>query len=130
MPDAHALLAVAAGAAVGGVLRYLVTLWSAEHWGSDFPWGTLLVNLTGALLIGFGLTLLLTALRLNPAWRLLLITGCLGGYTTFSSYVWEALTLVQAGDFGRAALYVAGSNVLGLAVVWAGAAAAQRFTSS
>lgn len=130
MPDAHSLVAVAAGAALGGVLRYLVTLWSAERWGSDFPWGTLLVNLSGALLIGFGLTLLLASLRLNPAWRLLLITGCLGGYTTFSSYVWEALTLAQAGEVGRAALYVVGSNVLGLAAVWAGVAAAQRFTSS
>jgi len=128
MPDAHSLLAVGFGAALGGVARYLVSLWSAERWGSDFPYGTLLVNVTGALLIGFGLTLLLATLRLNPAWRLLLITGCLGGYTTFSSYAWEALTLAQAGDYARAAAYVVGSNLLGLAAVWAGAWVAQRFT--
>lgn len=130
MPDLPSLAAVGFGAALGGVLRHLVSLWSAERWGSDFPYGTLLVNVTGAFLIGVGLTVLLASVRLNPAWRLFLITGCLGGYTTFSSYAWEALSLAQAGDYARFALYVVGSNLLGLAGVWAGAALAERLVIS
>ena len=82
------------------------------RWGWTFPWGTLAVNLTGSLAIGLVMTLLL-ARGADPTYRLLLVTGFLGGYTTFSAFSLEVL-LLEARRWDAAALYVAGSVVLGL----------------
>ena len=104
------LLAVAAGASVGAWLRWLAGLWLNSKW-IGFPLGTLLVNCVGGLVIG---ALLLWFERTpNEMFRLLLVTGLLGGLTTFSSYTVESLILLQRGQWGLAAahtlLHVLGS---------------------
>jgi fluoride exporter len=119
------LLVIAVGAAIGANLRYGLTLWAAGRFGAAFPYGTLIVNLLGCLLIGALLTLAAARLPLSEPIRLLLVTGLLGGFTTFSSFGWEAYGLALAGDWALAALYVAGSVGLGLGAVLIGAWAAR-----
>jgi CrcB protein len=108
-----AYLWVALGGALGAATRYGVAQWAGSRWGWGFPWGTLVVNVTGSLAIGL-LMALLIARGTDPAWRLLLVTGFLGGYTTFSSYSFETLTLLEARRWDAAALYAAGSVLVGL----------------
>jgi fluoride exporter len=125
---AHAL-AVAGGAAVGALLRWLTALWFNPVWGG-FPLGTLIVNGVGGLLIGVALVAFDRAP--NEALRLLLVTGFLGGLTTFSAFSGESLVLIQRGQFGWAlahtlvhVLGALGCAALGhvLARQWWGAAA-------
>src|SRR5258708_19150305 len=106
---------VGGGGLGGAVARYAVGGWIVARIGAQFPYHTLIVNLTGSLAIGLLLTLLTERVVADPVWRLLLITGFLGGYTTFSSYTYEALGLVEGGDLLPAVWYVLGSNGLGLA---------------
>ena len=112
---------IAVGAMLGANLRYVVANWSTDRWGADFPYGTFLINVTGAFVIGVFLALITDRLTVNPLWRLFFATGFLGGYTTFSSYTWEALLLPQTGAWIRAGAYVLGSNAVGLIGVWVGA---------
>ncbi len=119
-------VAVAAGAVIGANLRFVVGTWAAEHWGADFPYGTLIVNVSGAFVIGVFLSLLGERIDVHPLWRLFFATGLLGGYTTFSSYAWEALTLAQDGALLRAAVYIIASNLVGLLGVWLGAILGRR----
>jgi CrcB protein len=113
--------AVGAGAVLGANLRYIVANYAAARWGADFPFGTLLINISGAFVIGVFLALLATRTELSPLVRLFVATGFLGGYTTFSSYTWEALTLARDGAWVNMIVYVGGSNLLGLLGVWFGA---------
>jgi fluoride exporter len=115
------MVAVAVGAAVGANLRYLISLWAAQRLGAAFPYGTLIINVVGCLVIGVLLTLAAYRLTLSEPIRLLLVTGLLGGFTTFSSFGWETYALIVAGDWRAAGLYVAGSVVLGLLGVFLGA---------
>jgi CrcB protein len=117
------MIAVAVGAAVGANLRYLLAGWVVRHFGSAFPYGTLLINSIGCLLIGALLTLAATRITLSEPLRLLLVTGLLGGFTTFSSFGYEAFALIGAGKWLAAGLYMAGSLGLGLAAVFLGAGA-------
>ena len=113
-------LLVGVGGFLGANARYVIGGVIAERLGAAFPAGTLIVNLTGSLAIGVILVLLTERLAADPAWRLLLVVGFLGGYTTFSSYTIEALLLAEAGQWDRALWYVLGSNILGLAATYAG----------
>jgi CrcB protein len=113
-------VAVAVGAMLGANLRYLVGLLAADNWPADFPYATFVVNLSGAFAIGVVLAFLTEHLDINPLWRLFFVTGFLGGYTTFSSYAWEALILAEQGAWLRAGAYVIGSNALGFLGVWLG----------
>ena len=99
----------------------MVANWATDRWGADFPYGTFLINVTGAFVIGVFLALISDRFTVNPLWRLFFATGFLGGYTTFSSYTWEALLLAQTGAWIRAGAYVLGSNAVGLIGVWVGA---------
>jgi len=90
-----------------------------------FPAGTIVVNLIGCLVIGFFAALLEERSTLDPAWRIFLLVGVLGGFTTFSSFGLETMALVRAGNFGLALGNVLGSVGGGLAGVWLGAAAAR-----
>jgi CrcB protein len=120
-------LAVAGGAAVGGVLRWRVGLWLNTA-GSLLPLGTLMVNCLGGLLMGLALALL--PRDHDDFWRLLLMTGVLGGFTTFSAFSGESLLLLQRGHFGMAALHT-GAHVLGaLVCVAAGFAAGEWLLES
>jgi len=118
-------LAVAVGALLGANLRFVVGNWAADRFGAEFPYGTLMVNVSGAFVIGIVLAFIGERAEINPLWRLLFATGFLGGYTTFSSYAWEVLSLVQEGNFLPATLYVVGSNAIGLVGVWLGSVLAR-----
>jgi CrcB protein len=114
-------VAVAIGAMLGANLRFILGNWAADRFGVDFPYGTLIVNVSGAFAIGLLLAFMSERIGIDPLWRLFFATGFLGGYTTFSSYAWEALTLTEQGAWLRAATYVIASNVIGFLGVWLGA---------
>jgi len=120
---------IALGGAVGSVTRYLVGVAVQSRSGLDFPVGTLLVNLSGCLLLGFVIHYSLATPAISPEIRALLTTGLCGGYTTFSTFSYETVTLIQDGDWRRAALYV-GLSVLGsiLGVMLGIAGASQVFS--
>ncbi len=107
-------LAVALGGALGSVLRYLVSKFVQAKVGIDFPVGTFLVNLVGAFLIGLAFSYLVERLTLSPEVRALLITGFLGGLTTFSTFSYESFNLLFNGEILKFALYVLGTNSLGI----------------
>jgi CrcB protein len=114
------LLLVGAGAFAGAIARYLVSLWAAERFGAAFPIGTLLVNASGSLLLAFLVVLTTDRLGMGPAARLLLGTGFCGGYTTFSTFSYETLTLLEAGALLPGVLNLAASLALGLLAAMAG----------
>jgi CrcB protein len=118
-------LAISAGGLLGANARYLVGQWAAARWGSDFPWGTLLVNVTGSFVLGFYLTLVTERFVGRATTRLFIATGFLGAYTTFSTFSYEAVTLLQHGALPAALGYVAGSLGLSLGAVVAGILAAR-----
>lgn len=115
-------LAVAAGGALGSVLRYLCSVGALALLGAGFPWGTLLVNLAGSLLIGFYARLTGPDGRLpaGPVAGQFVVAGFCGGFTTFSVFSLESILLLQAGAAGLAGAYVLGSAVLWLLAVTAG----------
>lgn len=117
--------AISAGAVLGADVRYAVGLWAAGHWGAAFPWGTLLINVTGSLLLGFYLTLVTERFAGRATTRLFVATGFCGAYTTFSTFSYETVTLVQGGAVLAAVAYVLGSLALGLHAVGAGILAAR-----
>jgi CrcB protein len=118
-------LLIAAGGALGSIARYWVGSAVSGRMGIRFPYGTLLVNLTACVIIGFSLTYLGRRVDLSPAWRYLIPVGFIGAYSTFSTYEWETLSSMRAGAFFLAALYAFGSLVLGLIAVWSGSRVAE-----
>ena len=117
---------IALGSALGGVGRYACSEWAGEAFGLGFPWGTLIVNVAGSFVIGFFAALTGPAGRLTAPSdaRAFVMVGICGGYTTFSSFSFQTLALMQNGAWGRAGLNVTGSVALCLAAVWLGHLAA------
>jgi CrcB protein len=105
---------------LGANLRYLLQTWTANRWGPDFPYGTLLINVSGSLILGFFITFATQRLAVSPNLRAFVAVGLLGGYTTFSSFSVETLNLLQSGRGLAAALYMAGNVFLGLAGAYLG----------
>ena len=116
------LTIIAVGGAVGSVGRYLAQVAVTRHFPYPFPLGTLLVNVLGCLLIGLFYALAEKGTVASPELRLLLTTGFCGGFTTFSTFSYEMLTLLQDEHYFLAALYAAGSVLLGLLATFAGVA--------
>ncbi len=116
------LLLVGAGGAIGSMARYLIGLWTLQRFGPGFPWGTLGVNITGSFLIGLLAELIMRKFGASADMRLFLITGVLGGYTTFSAFSLDAITLFERGDTILAITYIAASVVLSILAVFAGLA--------
>ena len=114
------LIWVGIGGGIGAIARYTMGRGIAERAGSVFPYGTFAVNLVGAFLIGVLFAILTEKGIGHPHLRLLLVTGFLGGFTTFSTYTLEATNLVEAGSWNTALLYAVGSNALGLIACFAG----------
>lgn len=114
------VLLVGIGSFVGGILRYLLSLTINERIVSNFPYGTLAVNLAGCFLIGC-LFSIADRWQVNTEMRLLLITGLLGGFTTFSAFSAETVALMRTGHAAIAITYVAASVVLGIALTFMGA---------
>src|ERR1700759_857680 len=92
------ILAVAAGGALGSVARYLVGIGSGNLFGTNFPWGTLIINMTGSFLIGAFVGLFATKWDLSEASRIFLTVGICGGYTTFSTFSLDAWYLIERGQ--------------------------------
>jgi CrcB protein len=113
-------LFIAIGGALGSIARFWVGSTIAGRMGIRFPYGTLIVNITACLIIGFSLTYMGRRADLNPAWRYLIPIGFIGAYSTFSTYEWETLSTMRSGAFGLAALYAGGSFILGLIAVCGG----------
>jgi CrcB protein len=113
------ILLIGAGGFVGSAARYLLSRFMELRILTSFPLGTLTVNIVGCFIIGviYGLTVRNMA---SPEMRFLLATGFCGGFTTFSSFSYESLALLQDGQLWFAFLYMAGSVLAGLAAVWIG----------
>jgi CrcB protein len=115
------ILIVFIGAGAGGVIRHWINLLAGRWWGTDFPFGTLAINVTGSLLMGLLVGWL--AFKATENWsqplRLFLATGLLGGYTTFSTFSLETILLIERNELGMAAAYVALSLLLGFVGLWA-----------
>jgi CrcB protein len=122
--DLTLALYVAAGGAIGSVSRYALTTIIQSRQLSPFPTATLLINITGSLLLGF-LARYVAESVTSAEIRLLLMTGFCGGYTTFSTFSYETVRLLEDGDYRRATLYVGLSVVLSLAGTFAGFALAR-----
>ena len=120
---------VGLGSALGGIARYLVSAFIQHRSGSEFPLGTLVVNLTGSLLMGFLVRWALATPEITADARALLTTGFCGGYTTFSTYSFETMALVEDGDYRRAALYAIASVVLALLGTTVGFSAARQLVA-
>jgi CrcB protein len=114
------LLLIGCGGAAGAVLRYLVAGWGQALVAGSFPLGTLLVNVSGCLLIGVVGRLLLGETIVPDHYRFAILVGFLGGFTTFSTFGWETMALLNDGQRTAAIANVLLSNVLGLAAVWIG----------
>ncbi len=122
------LLAVGLGGLGGTLCRYLLSGWVARRHGESFPAGTLVVNLTGCLLIGFLYHLLEERLLIDPILRTGILIGFLGAFTTFSSYGLQTFTLLRDGELLWSGAYVLASNLGGLVLVWIGYMLARALT--
>jgi CrcB protein len=108
------------GGFAGANLRYLVQGWAAERWGSSFPLGTLIANVTGSFILAFFITLATQRFAIAPEWRLLFAVGFVGGYTTFSSFAVETLALAQTSSWLWSAINITANMVLGLGSAFLG----------
>ncbi|MFQ5566139.1 MAG: fluoride efflux transporter CrcB [Paracoccaceae bacterium] len=120
------VFAVAAGGAIGATLRWAVVRWSGHALGLAFPYGTLIVNVAGSAVMGIAAVIMME--RFPGSWGRFapfLMTGVLGGFTTFSAFSLDALFLIERGRNLAAAAYIGGSVVLSVAGLWAGLALAR-----
>ena len=118
--DMETFLLISAGAILGANLRYWVGGWAAERFGTSFPYGNLIINLTGSFILGFFITLATDRLLLDPRWRVLVAIGFLGSYTTFSSYTFESMSLILDNQWLPGLLNLFGSAFLGGLAVFLG----------
>ena len=110
------------GGGLGASLRHLINLICARGLGTSFPWGTFIINISGSIVMGLIAGYFAFKGGAAQPWRLFLMTGILGGYTTFSAFSLDAAMLYERGELGLAALYVVGSVVLSIAGLFAGLA--------
>jgi len=120
------LLAIAAGGAVGAVLRYGLSQAVYNVLGRGFPYGTLVVNVLGSLCMGFLFVFLIERTTLDVLWRAALLVGVLGAFTTFSTFSMETLNLLEEGAWSLAALNVLMSVTLCIGAAWAGVTLARQ----
>ena len=125
-PNLRHPIAISLGAVVGALSRYYITLWFANRFGTAFPYGTFFINVTGCLAMGFFITLAFERVSaVAPEVRLMVATGFLGAYTTFSTYGLETNVLWHDRSYSLAVFYWAGSAILGVIAVQLGAILAQ-----
>ena len=114
------VLAIAAGGALGSVLRFWMSTWVHSFAGRSFPYGTLTVNVLGCLAMGFLFVLFVDRLSDNAVLRAGILIGVLGGFTTFSSFSIETLNLIEQGAWLKAAVNMTGSLLLCVGATWVG----------
>jgi CrcB protein len=127
--DWRLIAAVAIGGALGSVARYLLGAFIQDRVATALPVGTLVINVVGSVLLGFFVQVGLESAAFSPEIRFFLTTGFCGGFTTFSTFSYETLKLVEDGEYGTASLYVTSSVVLSLVGCAIGMAAARRLIS-
>jgi len=120
------ILAIAAGGAIGALLRFWTSTAVYARLGTAFPYGTLLVNVIGSLLMGFLYIWLLERVAQGPALRAFLLVGLLGAFTTFSTFSLETLNLVETGQVARALLNILASVTLCIGAAGLGVLAARQ----
>lgn len=121
----RAYLWVFLGAIFGAGARYALSRYIAKVFSPDFPYGTLLINVTGSFILGLFMIWTTERVFADPKWRLIIAIGFCGSYTTFSSYAFESFALFEQGHWGLFAANVIGNNLLCLLGVLAGAALAR-----
>ena len=114
------VLWISIGAILGANLRYWIGDWVAQRFGSSFPLGTLLINLSGSFLLGLVVSMTLENFIIDPRLRLLLMIGFLGSYTTFSTYAYESVALLSQGQWALGLINLLGSSVLGVIFAFLG----------
>lgn len=120
-------IVVMLGGAIGAVFRFIVGTFVLKFYSAVFPLGTFLINVTGSFVTGILMTLFINRPGTDAIWRLFLVTGILGGYTTFSTFEWETLVALRGSGGTVALLNILLSVGLGLTGVWVGAAISNRF---
>lgn len=123
------LVSIGAGGALGAMARYLTTHWVMRITGGGFPFGTLAVNVLGSFLMGVLVEVLALRYNLSPAAQAFVVTGVLGGFTTFSTFSLEAGLLMERHAYGQAALYVGGSVFFAVLGLFAGLAFSRAMMS-
>lgn len=123
-----AYLIVFLGGGLGAALRHGINLASVRAFGTAFPYGTMLINVTGSLIMGLAAAYFAFKGDASQNWRLFLTTGILGGYTTFSAFSLDAALLYERGEVGAAAIYVVASVALSIGGLFAGLALVRNFT--
>ncbi|MGE3797102.1 MAG: fluoride efflux transporter CrcB [Thermomicrobiales bacterium] len=121
------VLWIGLGGFLGANARYFLGRAILERYGATFPWGTFAVNLIGSLLIGVIMESLGERMIVNPAYRLFLVVGFLGGFTTFSAFAFETASLLEDDKFARAGAYVLGSNIIAITACIGGMWLVRRF---
>ncbi|MDY6939586.1 MAG: fluoride efflux transporter CrcB [Cyanobacteriota bacterium] len=113
-PNLRNPIAISFGAVAGALSRYYLGIWIARRFGTGFPYGTFVINLSGSFAMGLFATLVLQrSIAISPEVRLLVAVGFLGSYTTFSTYELDTITLLRSQSLGMAGLYWLGSALLG-----------------
>ncbi len=125
-PNLRIPMAIALGAVPGALSRYYLTRWCIQWFGLGFPYGTLVVNLSGALAMGFFATFTMERAIVSPDLRALVAVGFLGAYTTFSTYALDTTTLLQSGEWAKSLTYWSGSAILGVFCLELGSALARK----
>ena len=114
------LVLVFLGGGLGACSRYLISQFANAKWGVDFPVGTLIANIVGCFIIGIFMAAITERYIINPNWRLLIVVGFIGGLTTFSSFSYESLQLLQDGGLNLAMVNILTNMVFGFTATWLG----------
>jgi CrcB protein len=114
------LLLVFLGGGAGACSRYLISQFANTKWGADFPIGTLIANSAGCFIIGVFMAAITEKYIINPNWRLLIVVGFIGGLTTFSSFSYESIRLLQDGGLNLAMANILANMVIGFTATWLG----------
>ena len=114
------ILLIAAGGALGSVARYLMGKLSLALWGPDFPWGTMIVNVLGCFIMGVLAAFMAHYTEFSQEVRAFLMVGVLGGFTTFSAFALDFVSLTERGSYMSAAFYIIGSVLLSVSALMAG----------
>ncbi len=118
-------LAISVAAIIGANLRYLVARMAARQFGPAFPYGTLLINIAGSFIVGWFIILTTERILIDPRWRLLVVIGFCGSFTTFSSYAFESMAYFEQGQWWLMIANILSNNVLCLCAALAGMAVAR-----
>jgi len=113
-------LAISSAAIVGANLRYLLSRIAARHLGPVFPYGTLFINIVGSFIVGFFIIWTTERVLIDPRWRLLVVIGFCGSFTTFSSFAFETMAYFEQGQWGLMVVNILSNNLLCLGAALAG----------